>query len=127
MTESNELWGAIYMPATQRDDPSISGFKSREEAEKYTRRFWCRHCRSEYARALRWKRKGVDIYDIEKQIEDAHYDTVEASMEAYFDFLEEYGSFYPACEYEWIIDVAGKIDACETTEDMMRLIGYDGD
>jgi len=94
MTES---WGAIYMPATEANDPSASGFESEEKARAYTRQYWCRVCRSEYARALNWKRKGVDIVEIENKLNPN-------SWEDYENYLEKYGNFYPSCDAEWIIN-----------------------
>ncbi|TRZ80173.1 hypothetical protein D4R86_04770 [bacterium] len=93
----SESWGAIYMPATEDKDPSMAGFESEEKAFAYTRKYWCKVCRSEYARALNWKCKGVDIVEIENKLDTN-------SWEDFENYLVKYGNFYPSCAAEWIID-----------------------
>jgi len=122
MTES---WGAIYMPATETNDPSASGFESEEKARAYTRKYWCKNCRNDYAKALRWERQGVDIFEVEKEVNSRDLGEKEA-WEAWEDYREKYGDFYPSCDAVWIIDRTDLIDVCETTEDIMRLTGYTG-
>ena len=121
----SEEWGVIYMPATEQEDPSMSGFKSKTEAEAYTRKYWCKKCRDSYAKALRWERTGtVDVKALQRECDSKRYDTPKESWEAHDKFIGIFGEHYPACSCEWIIDRIDKIDKCETVEDMMRMIGY---
>lgn len=123
-TETNEEWGVIYMPATQGEDPSRSGFKTEDEANKYMRRYWCKDCRREYAKALRWKRKGVDVCKLEDEMDTLEIVEEKEYWKQYDEFQEKYGAFDPTCSYEWIVDKAEDLDAIESTEDMMKFIGY---
>ena len=34
-------WSAVYLPSTERKNPSKSGFRSKRRAKRYARRFFC--------------------------------------------------------------------------------------
>lgn len=124
--EECDDWGVIFMPATNGEDPSRNGFKTEEEAKRYTRKHWCKDCRDKYALALKWERNGVDIDEKEREIDQIEYETQEEEWEAYCECNKKYGDFNPACSYEWIVDRTDKTEAVETIDDMMKLVGYKG-
>lgn len=47
-------WTAIYMPATDRDDPTKSGFATENEAWEYAESRYCKMCREAMKEGKTW-------------------------------------------------------------------------
>ena len=126
-------WTALYLPATDKEDPTRSGFKTPGQAEKYSQRYWCKLCQKEYTKFLKWERNGskpsFEEWSDEKIREIKNYnkmnkkDKENLHIDLDIEFMSLYGDSFNGCAAEWLIIETEKLKNCENFGDVMEVIG----
>jgi len=98
MSETPELWTALYLPASEWPSPSKFDFTSRDEAEQYMFSNMCSICREERRRKL----SGESDPGNEQH---------------------EHDSEWPPCSCEWAILKTKEWLECEDFSDVMDAVG----
>jgi len=126
-------WAAVYLPArSDGQDITKFGFKSRNEAIIYARRWYCDGCRKKMVKARYWTMKyGIaNVYKmtqeicsiIEKHANKAKEDN-RLAFEIDCDLDDIFGDESGSCSAEWLFMPTEKYNKCKDLGDMMEAIG----
>ena len=124
---------AIKLSSTPEgeEDPTRSGFKTKEAAWRYASRWFCKGCRHLRAVALTWRhRYGIEAGEAQRATYKALKDMVKKDLSYNrphgfeFDIDRMFGDeFGDACGCEWTVLPTEKAEKCENFGDIMEAMG----
>ena len=106
---------ALYMPSTDREDPSKDGFPTKEAAWKWIEKNCiCDSCKKDIETSKKWKASG------KKYPPKSFFKSLQDEVDWSF---ENVGNGFTACMCEWMVLEKEKFDKCEDFGDIMDASG----
>jgi hypothetical protein len=134
MKKKNEDWTALYLPSCDGgESPTCGGFKTPEKAERYSQQYWCKSCREQYAKFLKWKKNGSKPYfedwfdekikKVENYNKMSKNDQENLHIDLDIEFMNLYGDSSTSCGAEWLVVETKKLKNCKNFGDVMDAVG----